>query len=87
MAPCNRCKVEIASMIHSRKVRKDGSTYIIYWCRLCQKTKQNTYNRKSRFYDRIKDQAGWNAAAKETYLRISAKYAPTIQITYDKVDV
>ena len=80
MTACNRCKVNVASMIHSSKKRADGSIYRIYWCRDCQRSKQNNYNKHSGFLKRISSPQGWNAEAKATELRLARKYAPTVNI-------
>ena len=71
---CNRCKLEEATMVHSRKVRASGIIYEIRWCRPCQKDRLNIYNRKKRFTKAIKQPNGWIEQAKASELRILAKY-------------
>lgn len=74
MGVCNRCKLNEATMVHSTRKRKNGDIYQIKWCRPCQLTRLNTYNRRKRFNKAIKQPHGWELQAKLSHDRILAKY-------------
>lgn len=62
-------------MIHSRKQRADGSWNIRYYCRPCQAAR--VYRQKTNQKFGLKEYKYSETVARESYLRISEKYAST----------